>query len=450
VVIRNAGFASATNVHVSLWLDKPDVPTNSDGETVGADIPMIAVNQSVTNVFAGLDAGAFVTQKIMRVFVDSTLQIDEERETNNQLTLTYKPVARPDFAISDITLDPPQPLYGKTFTAYVTVTNQGRASGNAGNLYVWTNQPSAVSPKAPGYTKSVAVGTLAAGAGKRITISSLSAGHDGLRVFRAYADATAVSMEMDESNNQTTLAYRVITKPDLTIASVILNPAIPSRGGTFDAMVVTKNIGSAAATNVVLSVWENLTTAPTNNAGETAECTIPALQTNQSIGLTFTGLDADTGTLTRTFRALANSDLNIDEINLSNNLLTKTYKPASRPDFVISSVSLSPPAPVMNSNFTAYVTVQNVGYTTGTVGYVDVWADMPTSVVANAKLRGDKYQSVGNLKTNATKILTFTGLAAGTNEEERTFRAMADSRASTLEVCETNNEFTVTYAPPAP
>jgi subtilase family serine protease len=450
VVIRNAGFASATNVHVSLWLDKPDVPTNSDGETVGADIPVIAVNQSVTNVFAGLDAGAFVTQNIMRVFVDSTLQIDEGCETNNQLKLSYKPIARPDFAISDITLDPPQPLYGKTFTAYVTVTNQGRASGNAGNLYVWTNQPSAVSPKAPGYTKSIAIGTLAAGGGKRITINSLSAGHDGSKVFRAYADATAITAEMDESNNQTALAYTVITKPDLTIASVSLTPAIPSRGGTFDATVVTKNIGSAAATNVAVAVWENLAVVSTNNSGATAGSIIPTIATNQSIGLTFTGLYAGTGTVTRTFRALVNSDLGIDEISLSNNLMTKTYKPASRPDFVISSVSLSPAAPVMNSNFTAYVTVQNLGYTTGTVGYVDVWADMPTSMVANAKLRGDKYQSVGNLKTNATKMLTFTGLAAGTNEEERTFRAIADSRASTLEVCETNNEFTVTYTPPAP
>jgi outer membrane protein assembly factor BamB len=450
VVIRNSGLASATNVHVSLWLDKPDVAVDNTGETLGADIGVIAVNQAVTNVFLGLDGGAVVTQKTMRVFVDSTLQVAEENEANNQLTLSYRPVAHADFAISDITLDPAQPLYGKTFTAYVTVTNQGGIAGNAGYLYVWTNQPAAVLAKARGYTKSVSTGTLAAGAGKRYVITGLKAGDAGPKVFRAFADATAMTTEMNESNNQTTLDYTVVTKPDLIVASIVLTPSVPARGGDFDATVVTKNIGSAPATNVYVSVWENLAVAPTNDSGEAQGAMIGTIQTNRSFAYTFTGLCTGTGTVTRTFRAFANSDHGIDEISESNNQMTLKYKPASRPDFAITSISFSPVDPVAGSNFTAYVTITNSGYASGSAGYVDVWADNPTNVVAGRTVRGDKYQLAGILKTNAANLLIFTGLSAGTDTVVRTFRALVDSRAATSEVCETNNEATVTYTPVIP
>lgn len=360
-----------------------------------------------------------------------------------------QPLNQADFVVTDITLNPVNPLQGKTFTAYVTVTNTGTIARNAGYLFVYTNKPVAVAARTARDSYAYA-GVLPAGGGKRLTIYNLKAGSDGAKTFRAFIDATALTTEASETNNQTTLEYNVIIKPDVRVTGITLAPAIPSRGGVFDAKVTVKNIGSAPASNVLVSVWICRPATATNrldtnlDGSAPSSATVGTIATNTSITYTLTGLDAGTGRVARILRAFADSDQNLDEISEINNQLTCVYTPASRPDFIITDITLSTTNPPAGSNYTARVTVKNVGYVSGYAGYMDTWTDKTTNVAPGALLRGNKYAFVGTLNTNAMKILTFTGLPA-TNAGPRVFRAVVDSRGATIEIVETNNQQTADY-----
>jgi len=360
------------------------------------------------------------------------------------------PLNQADFAVTDITLSPVNPAQGKTFTAYVTVTNTGTITGNAGYLYVYTNKPSEAGAKTAG-SGSIDVGKLAAGGGKRLAILNLKAGMDGAKTFRAFIDATALTVEVSETNNQLAIPYTVVKKPDVQVTGIKLSPNTPSRGGVFDTRVTVKNTGSATASNVHLSAWANRPAIATNNLNTNLDGSAPSsanagtIETNCSVVYTFTGLESGTGKLARVFRVFADSDLNIDEILEANNQLAVGYSPASRPDFVITDITLCNTNQTMGSNFVANVTVKNKGYVSGNAGYLDIWLNKGTNVIPGSTLRGDKYQLVGTLNTNATATKTFTGLAAGTNPVPRIFRAVVDSRGSTVEIVETNNQETVEY-----
>jgi len=451
VAIKNSGNGVASNFHVSVWTNMVGVPAGIAGENGGEDIALLGAGQVVTNVFSGLFAGNVSTARTFRAFVNSTrTETNEISESNNQLTKVYTPIKHADFWISDITLDPSQPLVGKTFTAYVTVTNTGAIAGSGGSLYVYTNKPAAVTAKTAG-NGSVSVGTLAVGQGKRLKISNLKAGLEGVKTFRAFVDATAGTIEVSETNNQAVLSYAVVTKPDVQVTGVTLLPSTPSRGGVFAAKVTVKNVGSAPASNVYVSVWADRSATATNSLDTNKDgsaalgANIGTIATNASVVYTFTGLDAWTGKVARVCRVLADSDLSIGEILETNNQLALGYTPASRPDFIITDITLSTTNPPVGSNFVANVTVKNIGYVSGEAGYLDVWTDKGTNVVPNSNLKGDKYQSVGTLNTNATKMLTFTQLPAGTNAVSKVFRAVVDSRAAKNEVCETNNQEKVDY-----
>jgi len=170
-------------------------------------------------------------------------------------------------------------------------------------------------------------------------------------------------------------------------------PAVPSRGGEFDAKVTVKNIGSMPASNVLVSVWANRAAVATNrfdlnlDGKPPLSATVGTIATNASLIYTFTGLDAGTGKVARVCRVFADSDLALDEILETNNQLVKGYTPASRPDYVITDITLSTTNPPVGSNFTVNVTVKNIGYISGSAGYMDVWANKATNVVAGLTLR---------------------------------------------------------------
>ena len=247
VVTKNQGLATAKNFCISVWASRSAIATNGIGENAWTNIVSLGVGQVVTNTFYGLSAGTGKVLRTLRVFVDSTNCVDERSETNNQLTKTYTPSAHPDFIVTAIRLVPGAPVYGQTFTANVTVKNQGQISSSGGSLYVYTNKPN---PVAAGTmpTKSVSAGTLAVGASKTYTITGLSAGTDGTKTFRAYVDGAGSVVEVDENNNQMATNYTVVRKPDLVVSVLTLDPTTPARGGVFTGTVAIKNQGSTNST----------------------------------------------------------------------------------------------------------------------------------------------------------------------------------------------------------
>lgn len=444
VTVMNSGWTDASNVLISVWADMSTPATNNIGADASANVGTIPVGGRLSYAFTNMDAGTGMVRRVFRAFANSDRSVDEDIMLNNQLTKSYVPVSLPDFSISSIQLNPAQPLQGMTFTAYVTVTNQGYATGRGWYLYVYTNKPSPVVAGTAGSSLALA-GYIVTGQIQRLTIPNLKAGMSGTKTFRAFIDALNQVVEMSETNNQAALSYDVITKPDVRVTAATLSPVRPSRGGVFNATVTVKNEGSAPASNVMVSAWADLALPAVTNTGADQSVSAGTIGTNASVTTTFTGLDAWTGTVTRTFRVFADSNLQLDEISENNNQMAVAYTPVSRPDFVIMSLNLSTTNPPVSSNFTANVTVKNIGYAAGNAGYVDVWLNKATNLVAAAATAGDKHQLAGTLVTNQVKILTFTGLNAGTNLLPRVFRAFVDSRATTIEIIETNNQATVDY-----
>lgn len=116
-------------------------------------------------------------------------------------------VPQPDFVVTEISFSPPIPTAGQTFTAYVTVKNQGNSSGDGGRLDVWTHKRSRQACGATG-DANTPVGTLAEGASQLFTFSNLLVPiSDPAWTFLAFVDSTCATPESEENNNQTTWTY---------------------------------------------------------------------------------------------------------------------------------------------------------------------------------------------------------------------------------------------------
>jgi hypothetical protein len=353
----------------------------------------------------------------------------------------------PDLLITSISLSPSSPTVNGTFTATVTVKNQGTASGDGRYLDVWANQPSNQTCGADG-NQYATVGTLAAGQSKTFTFAGLPAGAAGTKTFRTFVDSYCQTAESSEANNHSTKTYTVgadAGKPDLVITSASLIPSSPEVNGTFTATVTVRNQGTASGDGRYLDVWANQPSVQSCGADGNQYANVGTLTAGQSKIFTFSGLPAGTAG-TRTFRAFVDSYCQTVESNEGNNQLTLGYTVGSgtgMPDFVITGVSLGPTSPSANGTFTATVTVKNQGTASGDGKYLDVWANQPS--VQSCGADGNQYANVGTLTAGQSKTFTFSGLSAG-SAGSKTFRALLDSYCQTAESNESNNQSTKAYS----
>ena len=119
-------------------------------------------------------------------------------------------------------------------------------------------------------------------------------------------------------------------------------------------------------------------------------------------------------------------------------------------DFVVTSLVLTPSAPIANGTFSVAVTVKNQGTVAGTPGALQVWANQDAG--QNCGAVGDKFTTLtSSLAAGASQTVTLSGLPAGV-AGAKTLRAFVDSECLTAEANEANNQATKTYTvlPPAP
>ncbi len=110
-----------------------------------------------------------------------------------------------DMVITTIDLIPPSPAANKTFSAKITIKNQGTASANGGYLDVWANQATKQGCGADG-EQWLEIGVLAAGATKTVTVN-LPAQKAGKKTLRAMVDSWCQLPETNEINNQLIKEY---------------------------------------------------------------------------------------------------------------------------------------------------------------------------------------------------------------------------------------------------
>ncbi|CAK0761782.1 hypothetical protein CCP3SC15_270010 [Gammaproteobacteria bacterium] len=210
VTVRNQGTAAGDGGQLNVWLNQAeDQNCDAPGDR-SAVVGVLAVGASKTLTFTGLPAGG-VGSKTLRAFVDSACTIPEFNEINNQYTRTYTvvPPPAPDLVVTAITLTPTSPVVNGTFSARVTVRNQGTATALAGGkLVVWTNQSTAQNCGASGNNSST-LGALLNGVDTMVTFSGLPAGNAGNKALRVFVDNNCAITESNETNNQRTQTYTV-------------------------------------------------------------------------------------------------------------------------------------------------------------------------------------------------------------------------------------------------
>ncbi|CAK0754286.1 conserved exported hypothetical protein [Gammaproteobacteria bacterium] len=233
-------------------------------------------------------------------------------------------IPRPDFVVTGITLTPPSPTANGTFSVNVTVRNQGTAAGDGGQLVLWTNQALDQNCDTPG-DRTLAVGTLAVGASRVLTVSGLAAGSAGNKTLHAAVDNACAIGESNEINNQRSQTYTVVPppSPDLVVTGITLTTS-PMANGTFSARVTVRNQGTVDANGGKLIVWANQPTTQGCASSGNNSATLGLLSSGVDTIVNFSSLPAGSAG-SKTFRAFVDSNCAITESNETNNQRTLTY-----------------------------------------------------------------------------------------------------------------------------
>lgn len=209
VTVKNRGTTTVGGSRVSLWANKAAVASNSAKESAGGPVGVLGPGQSRTMIFRDLPAGIGTVGRIVRVFVDSKNVLNEANENNNQMTKRYTPKSCPDFVITGITLSTNAPKPNSTFSAYVTVKNQGYVSGDGGYLAVWAERTDEALANSTnkGYTQAY-IGTVSTSKVVRVRVTGLKAGTEAAQnTLKAMVDSRGTAQEVSETNNQFSLKY---------------------------------------------------------------------------------------------------------------------------------------------------------------------------------------------------------------------------------------------------
>ena len=210
VTVLNQGTQKGKGGTLYVWLDKPETAAVGEKGDKSASISTLKPGQSKTvkmSLTAPKTRGTFT----LRAVVDAKNVTPEDDEYNNQATYMYD-TGLPDFEIQDVSISPETPVAGKTFTAYVTVTNSGEVAGNGGYLDLWADSSILPTPPVPGSktkgNKYKSVGTLQPGQVKTIKVTGLKVPADNLEpVLGVLIDSRAKTLEADEDNNWFELDY---------------------------------------------------------------------------------------------------------------------------------------------------------------------------------------------------------------------------------------------------
>ncbi|CAK0770298.1 hypothetical protein CCP3SC1AL1_40032 [Gammaproteobacteria bacterium] len=230
---------------------------------------------------------------------------------------------QPDFSIDKITLTPSTPVANTTFSAKVTIENQG-TTGDAGNLVIWSDQDDIQACGTSGNI-SVAIGTMNAGSKRNITVTGLRISDAGAKTMRAFVDAACVTSESDEENNQSIKPYRVHGKqPDFVISKIELSPTAPAVGSSFSASITVTNQGAKAAAAGYLDIWANAASSRSCAAEGNVWANIGNVAAGASKTLQVT-LPASTVAGSKLLRAFADSWCETSESSETNNQSTVSY-----------------------------------------------------------------------------------------------------------------------------
>lgn len=215
----------------------------------------------------------------------------------------------------------------------------------------------------------------------------------------------------------------LIEYPDLTPESIVVEPAEPEEGETFNILVTIKNVGRADsnATNVRVEF----------NGVVIQTYTVDALAVNGTSTEVIIWTSTTSGTYDIT--VIVDPENALVELDETNNELSEsvTVIPVPMPDLTAAFTSL-PTSFQAGTAYTITVTVQNIG--TASAGQFTVALEANSASVGTS--------TVTSLAAGASTTATFTWTPAAAGSY--TLTATADSTNAVTESSETNNTATTT------
>lgn len=164
-----------------------------------------------------------------------------------------------DLVIHDLTPSPSAPAMGQSFSAYVTVRNNGSAAADGGYVDVWAHRTGALAAGERG-NRNAAVGTVGAGQSKVVPVTGLVApSTPGACTLRALVDSLNQLTETNEVNNEAARAYTTTElRPDFAIGAI----AASYTRGTILLTVDVRNLGAVAGDAGVAQILPDAATNP--------------------------------------------------------------------------------------------------------------------------------------------------------------------------------------------
>ncbi|MCK5148103.1 hypothetical protein KAR48_15205, partial [bacterium] len=403
VTIANTGVRDVTDsFYLTLFLNGSWLKDYR----ISTDMPMRS-SLKLGISFSGLPAGTHV----FRFKVDSSNEITESSNSNNEREESFTFTGKPDLIVQDI--GTPSSLAGGTpFTVAVTLKNQGGAHLTQDfdlDLYIDGTHEHTFR-----ITTDFPMGS---SGGLTVSFNGLPAGTHALKFFADVPDAVD---EANDGNNWREESWMWTGKPDLIVQDVG-TPSSLAGGTPFTVLVTLKNQGGAHLTqDFDLDVFidgdkENTfrisTDFPMNATG--------------SLTLSFSDLPAGDHTL----GFLADAQDEVDEVINGNNYSEDSWTWTGKPDLIVQSIS-TPTSLEGGQPFAVTVSLKNQGVANITQNFdLDLYID-------GSKNDTFRIETDFPMGASGTMTLNFSGLASG----EHTLKFVADGANEIDEALESNND----------
>lgn len=343
ITVQNQGNFPAGDFVVQ-WkptLLSPDLATQINGLGPGA-------SATVTFDHTYAFAGDFQTQ----AKADSTNKVFETNELNNTsiIPVTVEP-PRPDLIITELSINPAQPVRGLQATVTVEVKNRGNTPAG---IFVVEWKPTQF---APGLAKQVD----GLDVGQSTTISfDHTYTFPGQFTSVAQVDSTSRVFELDENNNTQELPVTVLVDTvDLLITDMSMTPDPPQQGVPATVSIQVKNDGNSPSGSFVLE-WNPDALGLITPSPSTLSSQIDDLGAGQTTTVNFDFTYPDAGT----FRTVAKVDAfnTVNETNEDNNLkILNVVVEARAPDLEITNLTMNPASPTQGAQVAVSAVVKNQG-----------------------------------------------------------------------------------------
>ena len=363
---------------------------------------------------------AQVGTRNLRVLVDSSQEVTETDEENNELIVPYEATTFADLAVEEISWDPRSPSVGDEVEFSVVIRNKGTldtGETTVGLLGLPTDDAD--------FSGVIPLGAVLAGNSAVATFPWRA--QPGKFTLTGRVDVHQEVLESNEDNNESDVQYSATVLADLTVTGVSWKPERPAVGQEVTITVTAQNQGAGYGTESSVKLL-------INGVEHREPQSLRGLSSGASDMVEFSWT-ALTGA--HTFSAVVDHDGSVYESDEANNHSKMVKYDGTRvADLFVRTVDWRPETPSVGETVTFRVTVENQGDAAARNFHVSfrdkssVWP--PLEEMISGRLASGK------------KITVRFQWPADTDPHE--FVVVADSRDEVTESDEDNNDHTLGYA----